>query len=641
MIFLIFNLIFSPLNEPKPDSVLVLEYCDVSYSYILKNQDSAIFYGEKAIALAKAIEYPKGLAQGYNDLGFVYYYQSKYDDAKDLWLAALEIRKGLNDNLGIAALYNKLGSLEFQIGWLDESLKHQFLALEVYEKIDHKEGIAKGYNNIASVYESQGNLDLALEYYLKAIEIKEEIEDYLEIGGSMLNVGNVYLRKNDLLQARYFLLEAIHILESNEFEYSIYNGSALNNLSRVYHDLDSLDAAEKAVEKSILIRNKLGDQQGIISCQLKQGMIAIKKGNLVQAEKSLTESVNASKEKGLLKEQRDGYELLSNLHRKKGNFSKALDYSDQYHQLKDAILNENSIQKISQLQTKYETEKKEQQIALQKLEIAEQKAQNQKNVVAIVGLGMVVISLVVISLLIRSRSRKKQSLILQEAETKLKETQIEAALDSQESERKRFARDLHDGFGQMISVLNLNLKSLEKGTSSKEEVFENSSKVLDEMYKELKGICFNLMPETLIKNGVVDAVKEFANRVNDTGKVSIEVDTFGMSERLQDLQEISIYRICQEWVNNVLKYSDADKITIGLTKDEDELTLLIEDNGTGFEKSELTDGSGNGWKNMNSRANLIKGDLELDTVPNRKGNALIVNAPVSILKETPGAEIPA
>jgi signal transduction histidine kinase len=237
---------------------------------------------------------------------------------------------------------------------------------------------------------------------------------------------------------------------------------------------------------------------------------------------------------------------------------------------------------------------------------------------------------VVVALLNRSRSKKQQELLLKAAELQLREAQIEAAIDSQEKERKRFARDLHDGFGQFISVLNLNLKSLEKGASNREEVFESSTMVLDQMYRELKTICFNLMPETLIKQGVVNGIKEFSDRINIAGKVIVEVDTFGIDERLEDLQEISLYRITQEWVNNIIKYSDASKISIQLTKDESEITLMIEDDGNGFEKSLLTSGKGNGWKNLNSRANLIKGELELDTTPGIKGNTLILNVPVTI-----------
>ena len=99
-----------------------------------------------------------------------------------------------------------------------------------------------------------------------------------------------------------------------------------------------------------------------------------------------------------------------------------------------------------------------------------------------------------------------------------------------------------------------------------------------------------------------------------------------MEERLSEVQEISIYRITQEWVNNLIKYSDASKVTIQLTQDENEITLMIEDNGMGFDLELLKSGTGNGWRNMNSRANLIKGDLEVDTTPGIRGNTMIVNA---------------
>jgi signal transduction histidine kinase len=309
---------------------------------------------------------------------------------------------------------------------------------------------------------------------------------------------------------------------------------------------------------------------------------------------------------------------------------------------KDKMTNESSLTTIAELQTKYETEKKEQQIALQKAEIMEQKAKNSLSIATIIGLLILLGLLVIITMLARSWGRKKHAMQIQRAEIRQREIQIEAALNSQESERKRFARDLHDGFGQMISVLNLNLNSLKSDQSDREQLFQNSRKVLDDMYKELKGICFNLMPETLIKSGVVDAIKEFALRVNNTGKVVMMFDTFGLEQRLMDLQEISIYRITQEWVNNILKYSDADKITISLTRDEEEITLLIEDNGPGFDKQNLIQGTGNGWKNMNSRSNLIKGELELDTTPGLNGTTLILNLPYKIYQETknPSIEIP-
>lgn len=220
--------------------------------------------------------------------------------------------------------------------------------------------------------------------------------------------------------------------------------------------------------------------------------------------------------------------------------------------------------------------------------------------------------------------------ILLEQVRENQELVMQAIVRGQEQERNRFARDLHDGFGQMISALNLNLRGLQsvRGTDleNRMEVFNASSEILKNMHTELKNICFDLMPQTLIKHGLGAAIEEFAERIHASGQKSVEVHVHGLDERLTELQEISVYRIAQEWVNNILKYSDAQHITLQITRDEDELTLLIEDDGMGFDRQLLIDGKGNGWRNMQSRANLISGEIELDTTPGMRGNAFILNA---------------
>ena len=212
---------------------------------------------------------------------------------------------------------------------------------------------------------------------------------------------------------------------------------------------------------------------------------------------------------------------------------------------------------------------------------------------------------------------------------------MNAIVKGQEDERNRFAKDLHDGFGQMISSLMLNLKGLEslKSTNIEERsnIFKLSSTILSDMYVELKNICFNLMPQKLIAAGVGEALREFASRINQSGSLYLEVSFFDIDQRLEEVQEISLYRISQEWVNNIIKYSDATKIDLQITNNEEEITLVIEDNGIGFDKTLLENGSGNGWKNINSRANLIKGIVELDTTVGLKGTTFILNSPAKIL----------
>jgi two-component system, NarL family, sensor kinase len=189
----------------------------------------------------------------------------------------------------------------------------------------------------------------------------------------------------------------------------------------------------------------------------------------------------------------------------------------------------------------------------------------------------------------------------------------------------------------MISSLMLNLKGLQSNRNvdveERTNIFDASSNILKEMYVELKNICFNLMPQTLKAAGVGEALKEFASRINNSGEVYLIIDLFGMEKRLTDIQEISLYRISQEWVNNVLKYSNATKISLQITKDEDEITLLIEDNGSGFDPAILTQGKGNGWKNIQSRAKLIQGDIDIDTTPEIVGSTFILNAPAILVSK--------
>ncbi len=633
------NKLLKSLEKESNDTVRVHILSDLCFEYRFISQDSAIDFGNDAIHLASKLKYDKGLAQAYNDLGIIYADRADNEKANQLYDEALKIRFRLNDSLGVAAIYSKKGILYQKIGKYDSALSNQLRCLRIYESGNSELGISYTLNNIAILLFNKGDNEGSLEYHAKALEIRKRMDDKMGIATSMGNMGNIYFEEGQFQKALIHYKEGFDIIKL--IDSKDHFASLANNISNSFIQLGELDSAKKYTQMSITTREEINDIKGLISSYHNLGKIFQSEGDSQMALSSFLNAQDLSKQHGLLSSIEEVSLTLMDYYDELGMNKKALEEARIHIKLKDSINNINVQKTLAELQTKYETEKKEQQIALQQYVIAEQKADNQRNIAIIFGLIVSMLFMVIVSLLLRSRTRKKQAILLQEAQIKLHETQIEAALNSQELERKRFARDLHDGFGQMISVLNLNLKSLEKGESDREEVFQNSSKVLDDMYKELKGICFNLMPETLIKNGVVDAIKEFGNRVNLTGKLILEVDTFGITERLNDLQEISIYRITQEWVNNILKYSDADKVTVSLTKDEEEITLLIEDNGSGFDKQKLIEGTGNGWKNMNSRANLIKGELELDTKLGAKGSTLIVNVPVKVIGVAPAQEIPA
>ncbi|MEQ9299400.1 MAG: tetratricopeptide repeat protein [Cyclobacteriaceae bacterium] len=561
------------------------------YEIYSSDFDQAKTLVNEAIALAAKNGWPNEEALAQKNLGIILYLRGEYENALPAYLRSYELFDSLKNYRGLGQLANEMANyFRKQYG---ESQGFQYLdSAEKWSKMSGDlRTLGTSYGMRATFHRLLEQYDSSKQYYLKCYDIRVQQKD-------SVGLGYIYL-----------------------------------DLADMAHRDGQTGTAIEYFNKSLEIRKAVKDEQGLLESIYALGEFYFKEGQFAKALDHFNQCADGSHEFHHPDLRLNALEYVSDCLFSLDRYREAYLAQRETQFLKDSLFNLDRSRIITELRTQYETEKKEQQIDIQEAQLAEQAAQLSLNLILIIGLVLVIIMIIVVTLLIRSRTKKKQELLLKAAELQLKEVQIASAITSQEQERKRFARDLHDGFGQFISVLNLNLKSLEKGVKDPTEVFESSAEVLDQMYRELKGICFNLMPETLIKQGIVNGIKEFSDRINVTGKVSIEVDTFEMDDRLEDLKEISLYRITQEWVNNILKYSNATKINIQLTRDESEITLMIEDNGNGFDQSLLTSGKGNGWKNLNSRANLIKGELELDTTVGIKGSTLILNCPVKQAQE--------
>ncbi len=624
----------SLIAAEKTDTSKVLLYNQLHDELRLSDFNQAAEVARKSFLLSKEIGWQKGLSVAARNYGIAKNLLGEYDSAELLIKIAMEASEATGDQQNIGYCLMTLGNIQYDQTNYDEALGYYFDCMAAYDSIDNYAGMSSALIWIGIIYQyAKSDYDAARATYKDALH-------YCDLGKANLNKGYVYANLATIHNELYQLDSAIYFNKlANEIkkEYDDLRGigNGYNNIGNVFYDMQSYDSALYYYNLAEEIRVEMNDQTGMASVWSNLARVYHDLGEYEKAETLYKRAIELSRDINYKEAWQQATLLLSQLYEEQKMFKESLAYFKEYKSASDSIFNVASDRNISELQTKYETEKKEQQIALQQSEISEQQAQNKINLMFIVGLLMAVVALIVILVLARSRARKKQELIVRELELRLREAQIEAAISSQEQERTRVAQDLHDGFGQMISILNLNIKSLEKDYSNKEEVFEQSSAVLEDMYRELKGICFNLMPQTLIKNGIVSAVNEFASRVNHTGKINIETDFFGLEDRLTEVQEISLYRITQEWINNMLKYSDADRVNIQITKDEQEITLMIEDNGTGFDLESLKSGKGNGWRNMNSRANLMKGELEVDTQLGMRGSTLIVNAPVKAM--TPSA----
>lgn len=225
--------------------------------------------------------------------------------------------------------------------------------------------------------------------------------------------------------------------------------------------------------------------------------------------------------------------------------------------------------------------------------------------------------------LLYNRYKIKQNIKLQQEVMRQQEIATEAVIEAEENERKRIARDLHDGVGQMMSAAKMNLSLLNNYTgmdSAEKTAYEKAMALVDESCKEVRSISHNMMPNALIKTGLASAVRAFIEQI-ESPSLKVQLYTEGLNETLNKNTETVLYRVLQECVNNVIKHAAASNLDIALIKDETGINATIEDNGKGFDTSDKNKFTGIGLDNMQKRINFLKGQIEWNSKP---GNGTLV-----------------
>jgi signal transduction histidine kinase len=213
----------------------------------------------------------------------------------------------------------------------------------------------------------------------------------------------------------------------------------------------------------------------------------------------------------------------------------------------------------------------------------------------------------------------EQRIIQLEAEKQLSAT--EAVLKGEEQERTRLAKDLHDGLGGMLSGIKFSLNTMKENlimTPDNAQAFERSIDMLDSSIQEMRRVAHNLMPETLLKYGLDTALKDFCSYINGSGVLKVNYQSFGMEKiQLEESVSVSVYRIIQELVNNILKHANAKFTLVQLTFSNDTLLIDVEDDGKGFELTMPDKQKGIGWKNIYSRLEYLNGKLDVQSQPGK------------------------
>lgn len=209
---------------------------------------------------------------------------------------------------------------------------------------------------------------------------------------------------------------------------------------------------------------------------------------------------------------------------------------------------------------------------------------------------------------------------------KLQQANLLVEITTLENERKRIVSDLHDELGPLLSVVKFQVSSLDTDNAGDIEIIDKANHNLDTILERIRGICNHLLPQVLIRKGLLMAIHEYVSDMNGQAGMEIEFN-YDKQLTLPAEAEIHLYRMIQEIINNAVKHSGASLLTINISAKNKKVVITIRDNGRGFNKEKIrSESRGFGMRNILSRVDILKGDLYLATEPG-KGTTLMIEIP--------------
>ena len=429
------------------------------------------------------------------------------------------------------------------------------------------------------------------------------------------NIAACYNTLGNFKTAETYALQGIAASKKNENRLDHANG--LNILGRSYYQQGKMDKAIAVLKEASTIREMNSDPSMLASDYLELADLYLKNN---QPRQSITwakkaEAISAQNDNNL--KLSAAYRSLANAYAATGDHRNEATYLEKLLQHKDSLADEHYNQAFAQMQVQFETEKKTSENLRLRQENLETKLRNSNQqrwlILLLAVLGMLIASGLYISKLMKSR-HKTQLAVGQLNEQKKRSI---AVVEAEEKERKRIAADLHDGVGQMLVAASMQLNKAIKGQLPLEKVDE----LITKAGTEVRNLSHQVTPELLLHYGLIKAVEISIDRLNDASDKMVFTLFTHVQEPLHDeLIELTIYRCFQELSANTLKHSQASMVTVQLDIDKDEVQLMIEDNGIGFQTGTT---SGLGLKNLESRVALFDGVFEVDSTPG-KGTTTIV-----------------
>ncbi|RYY32223.1 MAG: tetratricopeptide repeat-containing sensor histidine kinase, partial [Sphingobacteriaceae bacterium] len=453
----------------------------------------------------------------------------------------------------------------------DSALVYYDKAAEVLIQIKKQDTLADSYAALARGYAGLKNYDKAIICYNKFLVYAPQTGERRQLMAALKQLGLLYEIKKNYREALSYFRQYFDINDSLEFVKKIQDNTpeaySHNFMANVMGNINEKAETVEDILKTIETKRALNDTLALTINYFNLGVLYKIKQMYTPALDALQQCLWYATKIHYTDMRISAVTEITDLYEQTGDHKKSLAYLKKRIAL-NALRNTGTAASIGELQTKYEIIQREDRLLQQQFEIT-------KRNYWMTGIAVIIVLMLAIGFIYYKQTRLKQRNIA-----------MQAIITTEESERRRIAQDLHDSVSQTMSAAKMNLTviadELPFANNEQRARFQRAISMVDDGFREVRTISHNMAPWALHETGLAKVVTQFLGNIEQK-TISINFFSKGFDEHFDDTIEIILYRVLQESVNNVMKHAQASRLDISLMRDEQAISLTIEDNGKGFD----------------------------------------------------------
>lgn len=609
----------------------------INRSFDLENTqpDSAFILLREALDKSRRQAYPDGAGMALFGLGLMYSELNKNDTALQLYRKALPyLTSSVRYRHMAQATYSNMGYIFYFRGDYTGAISYYDSAVQAGRNSNRPQ--AKKYtaitlNSIAAIHMRLGRKKLSLQYLQQAEQLCRRYNFTGELAIVLGNMGELCteLEQYDSADRYYHLalqLRPVH----NSMEAAAGKASLLSGYANLRMKEGKPQEAIRLLQEAAQINSRYRSETTEVLPSYTMGAAYLQLKAYPQAERYLLKALHAAIALNVNDNRDDIHEALSYVYEATGRYKESLHHYRLYEQLKDSLLGKEKARDIGEIDTRYRTAEKDRDIARKQLQISRQqnRLSRQQSWMAGISAGALLLGLLFIARHRLNRQKQKNQarqihILEQQQALQLQQQEINHLNDivqGEEKERVRIARELHDGIISQLMGVRLHFKGAlqyAEGQLPNRRDFENTLQYLDDATRELRKTAHNLMPETVLQGGLIQALYTYCDKMAAAAGIAIYVQHFGPDMPRDADLELSLYRIVQELVQNAIKHAQCSQVLAELNIEGNLLSIDIEDNGCGIAPGAAEHSAGMGLKSISTRVKALGGTIEITGTPGR------------------------